>query len=103
MTSLFDPITLRSVTVPLLPSAADPLRVLHLSDLHLTPHQSRKREWVRSLAALEPDLVVDTGDNLAHLDALLGLRAAFVDLEIEFEGRDAQGRGDIGPGSRQRG
>jgi predicted MPP superfamily phosphohydrolase len=44
--------------------------VLHLSDLHLTPNQSRKREWVRSLAALEPDLVVDTGDNLAHLDAL---------------------------------
>ena len=62
--------TLRSVTVPVLPAGADPLRVLHLSDIHLTPSQSRKREWVRSLAALEPDLVVNTGDNLAHLDAL---------------------------------
>jgi uncharacterized protein len=62
--------TLRSVRMPVLPTGADPLRVLHLSDLHVTPSQSRKREWVRSLAALEPDLVVNTGDNLAHLDAL---------------------------------
>jgi predicted MPP superfamily phosphohydrolase len=62
--------TLRSVSLPVLPAGADPLRVLHLSDLHLTPSQSRKREWVRSLAALEPDLVVNTGDNLAHLEAL---------------------------------
>jgi predicted MPP superfamily phosphohydrolase len=62
--------TLRSERLPVLPAGADPLRVLHLSDLHLTPGQSRKREWVRSLAALEPDLVVNTGDNLAHLEAL---------------------------------
>jgi predicted MPP superfamily phosphohydrolase len=62
--------TLRCATMPVLPADAAPLRVLHLSDLHLTPHQSRKQEWVRSLAALEPDLVVNTGDNLAHLDAL---------------------------------
>lgn len=61
---------LRRVHVPVLPRGAPPLRVLQLSDLHLTPHQRRKRQWVRSLAALEPDLVVDTGDNLAHLDAV---------------------------------
>ena len=62
--------TLRSVELPLLPAGARPLRVLHLSDLHLTPGQSRKREWLRSLADLEPDLVVNTGDNLAHVDAV---------------------------------
>lgn len=62
--------TLRCVTMQVLPAGADPLRVLHLSDLHLTPGQSRKREWIRSLADLEPDLVVNTGDNLAHLRAL---------------------------------
>jgi predicted MPP superfamily phosphohydrolase len=62
--------TLRSVTMPVLPAGAEPLRVLHLSDLHVTPGQSRKREWIRSLADLEPDLVVNTGDNLAHLEAL---------------------------------
>ncbi|QCW49469.1 metallophosphoesterase [Nocardioides dongxiaopingii] len=62
--------TLRRVEVPLLPPGAAPLRVLHLSDLHLTPGQRRKQDWVRGLADLEPDLVVDTGDNLAHRDAV---------------------------------
>ncbi len=62
--------TLRSATMPVLPDGARPLRVLHLSDIHMTPSQSRKQEWVRSLADLEPDLVVNTGDNLAHMDAL---------------------------------
>lgn len=62
---------LRRVDVPgAVPAGADPLRVLHLSDLHLLPGQRAKRDWVRALAALEPDLVVDTGDNLAHPDAV---------------------------------
>ncbi len=61
---------LREVTVPVLPPGASPLRVLHLSDLHLTPSQRRKRDWVRDLAGLQPDLVVDTGDNIAHADGL---------------------------------
>ena len=62
---------LRRVEVPgALPTGADPLRVLHLSDLHLVPGQRAKRDWVRALAALEPDLVVDTGDNLAHPEAV---------------------------------
>ncbi len=62
--------TLRSVELPVLPPGAAPLRVLHLSDLHLTPGQTRKREWVRSLGDLRPDLVVNTGDNLAHPESL---------------------------------
>ena len=61
---------LREVTVPVLPPGAPPLRVLHLSDLHLTPSQRRKSDWVRDLASLRPDLVVDTGDNIAHADSL---------------------------------
>jgi predicted MPP superfamily phosphohydrolase len=61
---------LRRVEVRLLPPGERPLRVLHLSDLHLTPGQRAKQEWVRRLAALRPDLVVDTGDNLAHPDAV---------------------------------
>ncbi len=61
---------LRRVDVPLLARGERPLRVLHLSDMHLTPSNTRRIEWVRGLAALEPDLVVDTGDNLAHVDAV---------------------------------
>jgi predicted MPP superfamily phosphohydrolase len=63
--------------VPILPPGHDPLRVLHLSDLHLTPSQTRKREWVKSLADLEPDLVVNTGDNLAHLESVPPVLDAF--------------------------
>ncbi len=61
---------LREFEVPCLPTGADPLRVLHLSDIHLTPSQLRKQEWLGSLAALEPDLVVNTGDNLSHPGAV---------------------------------
>jgi uncharacterized protein len=61
---------LRRVEVPVLKPGQRPLRVLHVSDLHLTPDQRRKREWVRTLAGLEPDLVVNTGDNLAHQEAV---------------------------------
>jgi predicted MPP superfamily phosphohydrolase len=62
--------TLRRYTVPVLPAGARPLRLLQVSDLHLVPGQRRKVEWVRGLAALSPDLVVDTGDNLAHVEAV---------------------------------
>ncbi|MEZ0577738.1 metallophosphoesterase [Nocardioides sp. MH1] len=62
--------TLRRVDLPVLPSGMRPLTVLHLSDIHMTPGQRRKQEWLRGLARLEPDLVVDTGDNLAHRDSV---------------------------------
>jgi predicted MPP superfamily phosphohydrolase len=57
---------LREVEVACLPPRSEPLRVLHLSDIHLTPSQHRKQDWLRGLADLQPDLVVNTGDNLAH-------------------------------------
>jgi len=72
--------TLRRFTLPVLPAGHRPLRVLHLSDLHLVPRQRRKQDWVRALAALEPDLVVSTGDNLAAPDAVPALLAAHGDL-----------------------
>lgn len=62
--------TLRRVDLPVLPTGQRPLRVLHLSDLHMTPGQAKKQEWVHSLAALQPDLVINTGDNLSHRDAV---------------------------------
>jgi predicted MPP superfamily phosphohydrolase len=72
--------TLRRVTVPLLPPGHAPMKVLHLSDIHMAPDQRAKQEWLRGLADLEPDLVINTGDNLAHArsvpvvtDALGGL------------------------------
>lgn len=61
---------LRSLEVPVLPPGARPLRVLHISDAHLTPGRSRLLSWLRSLDALEPDLVVNTGDSIAHVAAV---------------------------------
>jgi uncharacterized protein len=56
--------TLRRFDVPVLPAGARPVKLLHISDLHLTPSQHVKQRWVRRLAELGPDLVVNTGDNL---------------------------------------
>lgn len=74
--------TVREASVPVLPAGARPMRLLHLSDIHCTPSQARKLAWLRSLESLEPDLVVVTGDFLAHrevvpslLDALAPLRS----------------------------
>ena len=79
---------LRRSEVPLRRGGQHPLRILHLSDLHMTPRRHRLQDWVASLAELRPELVVVTGDFLAHpdavdpvmasLDPLLHLPGAFV-------------------------
>lgn len=80
--------TLRRFDIPVLAPGSTPLRLLHLSDIHMTPGQLSKQGWIRSLASLDPDLVAVTGDNLAHPEAtaaiidsfgpLLGRPGAFV-------------------------
>lgn len=61
---------LRRAAVPLLTPGEEDLRVLHLSDLHMTPSRHRLQDWVASLAELRPDLVIVTGDFLAHREAI---------------------------------
>ena len=68
--------TLRRVTARVLEPGSAPLRVLHISDLHLAPWQKDKIAWVSALVELDPDLVVNTGDNLGHINALPALREA---------------------------
>ncbi|MPY83171.1 MAG: metallophosphoesterase [Actinophytocola sp.] len=80
--------TLRTAELPVLSRDARPLRVLHISDLHMLPGHTSKQRWVASLAELEPDLVVNTGDNLSHpaavpavlraLGPLLGVPGLFI-------------------------
>ncbi|MBG6239436.1 putative MPP superfamily phosphohydrolase [Mycetocola sp. CAN_C7] len=72
--------TLRRETVPVLPKGAASVTILHLSDLHMAPWQTKKQEWVRTLAHLKPDLIVDTGDNLGHEDGIPGIERAFADF-----------------------
>lgn len=61
---------LRRFELPVLEPGAQPLRILQVSDIHMVPGQRRKAKWLRSLAELDPDLVVNTGDNLSHPDAV---------------------------------
>src|SRR6201990_2711035 len=61
---------MRELTMPVLSPGSSPLKVLHISDLHMRPTQRRKQAWLRELVSLEPDLVVNTGDNLAHPKAV---------------------------------
>lgn len=62
--------TLRRVRIPVLPRGAQPIRVLHISDLHMTPYQQAEQRWLSRLSGLEPDLVINTGDNLGSPDAV---------------------------------
>ncbi len=56
---------LRRYEVPVLPAGSGPMRVLHISDMHLTPGRHRLLSFLRTLDALEPDLVINTGDSIA--------------------------------------
>ena len=88
--------TLRRFDVPVLEPDAEPLRILHISDLHMMPDQRRKQAWVSALAGLDPDLVVVTGDNMADpeslpgvlraLDPLLAVPGAFVFGSNDYRG-----------------
>lgn len=49
------------------------LRVLHLSDIHLLAWQRRKLAWIEKLADEGPDLLVLTGDSIAHSAAVAPL------------------------------
>ncbi len=53
-----------------LPAGTSEIRVLHISDIHLAPWQKRKKRWVGQLSALNPDLVINTGDNMSHRAAV---------------------------------
>ncbi|MGZ1490785.1 metallophosphoesterase [Brevibacterium sp. CT2-23B] len=56
---------IRHHTLPILPAGAESIRILHVADLHLAPWQKHRASWVKALTRLEPDVVVNTGDNLS--------------------------------------
>jgi len=85
--------TIRHENLAILPAGSAPFRVLHLSDIHLSLGQHQKTDWLRSLAELEPDLVVNTGDNLSHKDAIAPLLEALGPL-MAFPGVFVPGSND---------
>jgi len=84
---------LRHFDVPVLDPGSVPLRVLHISDLHITANQHRKHQWVRGLAELRPDLVVNTGDTVSAVDAIPAVMHSLEPL-FEFPGVFVPGNND---------
>ncbi|WP_353943305.1 metallophosphoesterase [Streptomyces sp. HUAS MG91] len=91
---------LRRVTVPVLPSGMQPLRVLQVSDIHMVGGQRKKQRWLRSLAGLRPDFVINTGDNLSDPEGVPEVLDALGPL-MEFPGAYVFGSNDYyGPRPR---
>ncbi|MGV9194544.1 metallophosphoesterase [Microbacterium sp. MC2] len=93
--------TARRHELPILPAGSPRLTVLHLSDAHMAPWQRRKQRWIADLAdEVQPDLVINTGDNLGHTGGLSGIRSAFAPLR-GVPGFYVHGSNDvIGPTAR---
>ena len=85
--------TLRRFAVPVLEPGAPALRLLHISDLHLTSAQRRKQAWVSELARLEPDFVVNTGDTSSDPDGIPAILRALGPL-FDFPGAFVPGNND---------
>ena len=83
----------RELDLALLPAGSESIRVLHISDLHITPAQTRKINWVKSLAKLKPDFVVGTGDFLAHQLAVPAVVEAMNEL-LDIPGAYVLGSND---------
>jgi uncharacterized protein len=66
----------RTERLPILPPGGRPFRILHLSDIHLMPTHADKLQWLSTLHTLQPDLVVNTGDNIASPAAVRPLLQA---------------------------
>ena len=84
---------LRRVTVPVLPPGMRPLRILQVSDIHMVSGQRKKQRWLRSLAGLRPDFVINTGDNLSDPEGVPEVLDALGPL-MEFPGAYVFGSND---------
>lgn len=71
---------LRRESLKVLPRGSADIKILHLSDIHMIPGQQIKTRWIQSLADLEPDYIINTGDNLSHLEGVPALLKALEPL-----------------------
>ena len=83
----------RTATLPLLPKGSRDIKILHFSDLHLTPNKKREIADIKSFIDLSPDLVISTGDFLAHKDAVKTVVGA-LDQLLELPGLFVFGSND---------
>lgn len=94
---------LREVDLPgaLRPGADGPVRILHLSDIHLDPPQPHKIAFLTEIADVDVDLVVLTGDLLGATEAEDTVVAALAPLMAGRPGLLVLGTNDLfGPTSK---
>jgi predicted MPP superfamily phosphohydrolase len=84
----------RREELKILPKGSKEITVLHISDIHMAPWQRRKQNWIRKLNRLNPDLVINTGDNLGHQKAIPATLAALAGLR-QLPGVFVNGSNDL--------
>jgi predicted MPP superfamily phosphohydrolase len=85
--------TLRRFEVPVLVPGSAPIKLLHVSDLHILPRQHRKIAYIKALADFQPDLVINTGDTISALDGIPAVLGALGPL-MEYPGGFVPGNND---------
>jgi uncharacterized protein len=83
---------LRQLSLPA-PKGMAGLRALHISDLHLAPWDKDRAAWVAGLARLNPDVVIASGDFLAHQQSMPLISRALSPL-MKFPGVFVLGSND---------
>lgn len=83
-------------TVELKLGLEKPITILHISDLHFRKGQRKKVRFLTSLSKLQPDLVINTGDNLGGIDQETHTAEALTELlkkpgGFVFGGNDYRG------------
>ncbi|MDR1033815.1 MAG: metallophosphoesterase family protein [Bifidobacteriaceae bacterium] len=63
-----------------LPPGSKPIKILHLSDIHMSERQNRKRKFIKRLYAEAPDLIINTGDNISSNFAIADLENSLNEL-----------------------
>src|SRR5699024_4955165 len=72
--------TIRHETLAILPAGQQPIRILHIGDMHLVSGDTQKIQFVRNLTALRPDVVINIGDNPGEINAINDLCTALEPL-----------------------
>jgi predicted MPP superfamily phosphohydrolase len=71
---------IRREQLAILPKGSAEITILHITDIHMAPWQRRKQKWISKLDQLKPDLVINTGDNLGHVNAIPATLSALESL-----------------------
>jgi len=73
-------VTETTVTTPKLPAGAEPIRIVHISDLHCDPKKRLEDEVVEAVRRLRPDVICFTGDALNSSGGIENFRACMTSV-----------------------